>query len=103
MEPDLIACYAVIWLTRSSNTIPLPLETKLKFNKVVRSYMLPLTEQLRQLRAWLDATQTATRTRTLMIMSLMNEKQQLAASNSFLCLGWGGRTVCELNCRDRRF
>ena len=85
MEPDLIACYAVICPTRSSNTIPL--ETKLKFNKVVRSYMLPLTEQLRQLRAWLDATQTATRTRTLMIMSLMNEKQQLAASNSFLCLG----------------
>ena len=50
MEPDLIACYAVIWLTRSSNTIPLPLETKLKINKAVRTYLLPLTEQLRQLR-----------------------------------------------------
>ena len=93
MEPDLIACYAVIYLTRSSNTIPLPLETKLKLNKAVRTYLLPLTEQLRQLRAWLEATQAATRTRTLRIMSLMNEKQQLVASNSFLCLGWGGRTV----------
>ena len=68
MKPDLIACYAIICPTRSSNTIPL--ETQLKFNKIVRYYLLPLTVQLRQLRAWVEATQAATRTRTLMIMTL---------------------------------
>ena len=68
MEPDLIACYAIISPTRSSNTIPL--ETQLKLNKIVRYYLLPLTKQLRQLRAWLEATQAATRTRSLRLMTL---------------------------------
>ena len=66
MEPDLIACYAIISPTRSSNTIPL--ETQLKLNKIVRYYLLPLTKQLRQLRAWVEATQAATRTRRIMAL-----------------------------------
>ena len=66
MKLDLIACYAIICPTRSSNTIPL--ETQLKFNEIVTHYLLPLTKQLRQLRAWLEATQAVTRTRRIMTL-----------------------------------